>query len=104
MTNPTPRQRQILWTIYQHQLAHGVPPTMRELMAVFGMSSPNGVMAHLTALERKGYLTMTEMRSRGIRLTGVSWLPVFDDSPAGLYFAEMGECPECPETIEEDVA
>jgi repressor LexA len=42
----------------------GYPPTLREIGARMGIRSTNGVNDHLRALERKGYLTREDMKSR----------------------------------------
>lgn len=48
----------------------GYPPTLREIGAKMGIKSTNGVNDHLRALERKGYLTREDMKSRALRPTG----------------------------------
>jgi repressor LexA len=45
----------------------GYPPTLREIGARMGIRSTNGVNDHLRALERKGYLTREDMKSRALR-------------------------------------
>lgn len=54
MTNATERQNAILGFIKGYTAAHGYAPTIREIGDAFGISSPNGVAAHLTALRKKG--------------------------------------------------
>ncbi len=49
----------------------GYPPTLREIGARMGIRSTNGVNDHLRALERKGYLTRGDMKSRALRPTGL---------------------------------
>ena len=44
------------------------PPTYRELLAEFGWTSTGTVRDHLRALARKGYLELSEGRSRDLRL------------------------------------
>src|SRR5512143_2388595 len=61
----TPRQREILAFIESEMKRRGMPPTVREIAARFGMSSPNGVFCHLRALEAKGYLKKEPGVSRG---------------------------------------
>ena len=56
----TKAQAAILADIRQHTLT--VSPTYREMATRLGYKSPNAVMVHVLALERKGYLTR---RSRG---------------------------------------
>lgn len=55
----------------------GYPPTLREIGNFMGIRSTNGVNDHLRALERKGYLTREDMKSRALRPT------VFDVKPNG---------------------
>ena len=45
------------------------PPTLREIGAEFGIKSTNGVRSALTALSKKGYISMSPKISRGIELT-----------------------------------
>ncbi len=54
----------------------GYPPTLREIGARMGIRSTNGVNDHLRALERKGYLTREDMKSRALRPTGLGVLNV----------------------------
>ena len=69
MTRPlTARQQAVLSAIRSHLTQYGWPPTIRELGVVLGIRSPNGVRAHLRALERKGYVQRDPRVARGIRL------------------------------------
>jgi len=63
----TDRQRAILEHIRQSSTRNGFPPTLREIGRHFGIRSTNGVNDHLRALERKGYLERTDMKSRTLR-------------------------------------
>ena len=47
----------------------GYGPTVREIADEFGFASPNGAMAHIRALVKKGAITRTANRSRSIELT-----------------------------------
>jgi repressor LexA len=49
----------------------GYPPTLREIGNFMGIRSTNGVNDHLRALERKGYLTREDMKSRALRPTNI---------------------------------
>ncbi len=65
------RQRKVYDFIKTHIEDNGWPPTIREIGKHMGISSPNGVMAHLKALEKKGYIEFGEAHmSRCIRLVG----------------------------------
>lgn len=65
----TGRQASILSFIEDEIARRGIPPTVREIAARFGMASPNGVWCHLGALRDKGYIELEPNVSRGIRLT-----------------------------------
>jgi repressor LexA len=52
--------------------AQGYPPTVREIGACLGMSSPNAVQQHLRELERKGYLKRIEAKGRALTLKRAS--------------------------------
>lgn len=65
----TERQKEVLAAIRSHIERHGHSPTIRELCAVTGLKSTNGVVDHLRALRRKGAIEWPqEMKSRTIRL------------------------------------
>jgi repressor LexA len=63
----TKRQRQILGWIKGFIDEHGMPPTVREIGAQFGIAS-SSVFDHLKALERKGYLRRGELGARSLIL------------------------------------
>ncbi len=67
MVNLTQRQQMVLDFIRQSISDRGYPPTLREIGAKMGIRSTNGVNDHLRALERKGYLTREDMKSRALR-------------------------------------
>ena len=67
MQGLTARQEQVLSYIRQSIVDRGYPPTLREIGAHMGIRSTNGVNDHLRALERKGYLTREDMKSRALR-------------------------------------
>jgi repressor LexA len=67
MQGLTERQQQVLHYIRQSISERGYPPTLREIGAHMGIRSTNGVNDHLRALERKGYLTREDMKSRALR-------------------------------------
>lgn len=69
-TEPTPplttRQAQALAFIKANAAMYG--PTIREIAEAMGIRSPNGVVCHLDALERKGLIKRTPMKSRAIEV------------------------------------
>ena len=64
----TARQREIYEFLKDKILNRGYGPTVREIGAQFGIRSPNGVMCHLKALEKKGLITREAHMSRAIQL------------------------------------
>lgn len=69
MLGMTARQEEVLDFITTEIQRQGYPPTLREIGQRVGIRSTNGVNDHLHALERKGYITREDMKSRCIRLT-----------------------------------
>jgi repressor LexA len=68
----TDRQRRVFEFIAEHIDKHGYGPTVREIAEKFGIRSPNGVICHLRALERKGIIRRSPNKSRTIELTDVA--------------------------------
>jgi repressor LexA len=75
----TEKQAKIYKFIREHIEDKGFPPAIRDICDAFGISSPNGVMCHLKALQKKGYINRVEKRenqqraqARGITIPGVS--------------------------------
>jgi repressor LexA len=71
MTTQTPRpltarQAEVLEFIRAKSGMYG--PAVREIAAEFGIRSPNGVVAHLNALEKKGYIRRRPKVTRGIEV------------------------------------
>ena len=65
----TERQQAVYDLIRELIIRRGYGPTVREIGEHFGIRSPNGVMCHLKALERKGLLRRCPNKSRAIELT-----------------------------------
>ena len=65
----TKRQRAVFNFIKDKIQNRGFGPTVREIGQQFDISSPNGVMCHLRALEKKGLITRDANMSRAIRIT-----------------------------------
>jgi repressor LexA len=70
----TERQKEIYEFIKDRILNRGYGPTVREIGKAFGIRSPNGVMCHLKALEKKGLINREEHMSRAIQLADQSHL------------------------------
>jgi repressor LexA len=65
----TERQREVYDFIRDKIRNRGYGPTVREIGDQFQISSPNGVMCHLKALEKKGLITREPNMSRAIQLS-----------------------------------
>jgi repressor LexA len=70
----TPRQRKVFEFIRSKIFQRGYGPTVRETADAFGIRSPNGVMCHLRALEKKNVIRREPNMSRAIALV--------DDGPS----------------------
>jgi len=64
----TPRQREIYNFIRSKIQGRGYGPTVREIGVQFQIKSPNGVMCHLKALQKKGLIHREPNMSRAIQL------------------------------------
>lgn len=65
----TRRQREIYEFLRDKIINRGYGPTVREIGLHFDIRSPNGVMCHLKALERKGLISREQNMSRAIQLS-----------------------------------
>lgn len=64
----TTRQREIYDFIRSKIHGRGYGPTVREIGEAFEIKSPNGVMCHLKALQKKGLISREPNMSRAIQL------------------------------------
>ncbi|HZZ72348.1 MAG TPA: transcriptional repressor LexA [Pirellulales bacterium] len=81
----TKRQKAIYKFIRDKIRNRGYGPTVREIGEQFEIASPNGVMCHLKALEKKGLITREPNMSRAIQLTeDIKGLPLRGRVAAGL--------------------
>jgi repressor LexA len=76
----TERQREIYDFIRSKIESRGYGPTVREIGVAFNIKSPNGVMCHLKALEKKGLIKREGFSARAIQLLDHRL------EPAGLPF------------------
>jgi len=76
----TPRQREIYTFIRSKIQGRGYGPTVREIGLEFDIKSPNGVMCHLKALQKKGLIHREPNMSRAIQML---------DEPTGLQPARL---------------
>ncbi|MBA4019084.1 MAG: repressor LexA [Pirellula sp.] len=79
----TSRQKEVYEFIRLKIRARGYGPTVREIGTQFKISSPNGVMCHLKALEKKGLIVREANMSRAITLA----TETFDSQRPGLPLA-----------------
>lgn len=68
LDNLTSRQREIYHFIRGKIQGRGYGPTVREIGLQFDIKSPNGVMCHLKALQKKGLIHREPNMSRAIQL------------------------------------
>ena len=66
MNGLTARQRSVFAFLRRFIGDRGYPPTIREIRDAFGLKSNRGVVDHLKALERKGYIRRLPGGSRAI--------------------------------------
>jgi len=69
MKELTQRQKEVLTFIAKFRSAHSYPPTIREIADHYSISV-KGAHDHITALKKKGHLTLVEKRPRTIELMG----------------------------------
>jgi repressor LexA len=92
MTKPTltPRQQEIYDFLREKIVTRGYGPTVREIGLRFEIKSPNGVMCHLKALEKKGMISRESHMSRAIQLSNppqpLTELPFFGQLAVGEQF------------------
>src|SRR5436305_10694248 len=83
----TERQREIYDFIQDKIENRGYGPTVREIGVAFDIKSPNGVMCHLKALEKKGLIRKEPGAARAIQLVDrrlpTFALPLFGQVAAG---------------------
>ncbi len=90
----TSRQREIYEFIRDQIETRGIPPTVRNIGDAFAIKSPNGVMCHLNALEKKGLILRDKRSARGIQLTERqrshnAELPLYGKVAAGVPIAAV---------------
>src|SRR5437016_2076478 len=78
----TERQREIYEFIRDKIESRGYGPTVREIGLGFDIKSPNGVMCHLKALEKKGLIVREGFSARAIQLV--------DHRPPGAVLPLLG--------------
>jgi repressor LexA len=66
---PTPRQQEVLDFVAANSTVSS--PPIRQIQRHFKFKSPNGVVCHLKALERKGRIVINKGQARGIQVVEV---------------------------------
>ena len=84
MDDISDRQRALLVFIEDYIDANGRPPTNREIGAKLGIPSTGHVNYHLTALEKKGFISREQRTSRGIRVVISLREPEEQMTPRGI--------------------
>ena len=93
----TERQTEIYHFIRVKIESRGYGPTVREIGEAFKIKSPNGVMCHLKALEKKGLITREQHAARAIQLVDhrppAQGLPLLGSVAAGtpIQASELNE-------------
>ena len=64
----TKKQNETLTFIKKYMVSHGYPPSVREICAGMGLSSPATAHTHLKELENKGYIRKENSKFRTIEL------------------------------------
>lgn len=99
--NLTPRQSEILSFIREGAEERGVIPSVREIMARFGFTSPATVASHLDLLEKKGVIGREPGRSRSIILKDFAprpkllEVPLYGMIPAGIPEGQEQQSDRC---------
>jgi len=62
----TDRQKAVLEFVERFSGERGFPPTLREIGQAVGLANVNAVRGHVSALEKKGYITRTPDKARSI--------------------------------------
>ena len=79
------KKQKLVYEFIRDKIRHrGYGPTVREIGDHFKIRSPNGVMCHLKALEKKGLISREKNRSRAIQLAEEPGLPLYGMIAAGV--------------------
>lgn len=72
VTPVTDRQRAVYSALCNYWALYGVGPSIRDLCAAVGIGTPNGVIGHLAALEKKGLVVWDrDKTARGVWPAGL---------------------------------
>lgn len=87
----TQRQRDAFDFVCRYIERNSMPPTIREIGEAMGGITPNGVMYHITALIKKGWLKQSQKGwSRSyvpaLKAPGIPLVSLRDISPRGDFY------------------
>ncbi len=84
--NLTQKQQEILTFIYEEIKHSQLPPSIREIAQHFKFSSPRSAQDHLKALVKKGFIRISEKKSRAIEIIreNLFSIPILGTVQAGL--------------------
>ena len=86
----TKRQQQIYDFIRSYQTEKGYPPSVREMAAAVGLSSPSTVHAHLSALEAHGLIKRDKTKPRALEVfEQENGIENIEDTTEGRAVSEM---------------
>ena len=102
----TARQAEVLGHIVRFCKRKGFGPTVRELMVMIGVASPNGVTCHLRYLRDKGAIVWEPKQARTIRPTKLPSSPfrlpaggsILPDGRIVLFGPTPADSPQALET------
>ena len=89
------KQQRILEYISEYTAAQGYPPSVREICAEVGLSSPSTVHSHLKRLRELGYLEKDDHKTRAISVRGgaamTGRVPILGKVTAGMPLLAVEE-------------
>lgn len=78
MKGLTKRQEDVLKFISDYLAEYNYPPSYQEIADAFGIASKHGVVRHLEALSRKGFIEKSGTTARSIRIIDERYQPMTD--------------------------
>mgnify|MGYP003139359048 FL=1 len=67
--DPLTEAQEEMFLYIRRRVRSGMPPTVREIIHHFGMSSTNAARQQMMAIEKKGYIERAHGIARGTRIT-----------------------------------
>lgn len=95
----TKKQEETLKFIKRYMVSHGYPPSVREICAGMGLSSPATAHTHLKELESKGFIRKQNSKFRTIELLVDNEFEVKDDKEDVVSVPLLGKI-SCGNPIE----